>query len=111
MKSESTEKILSIYDKTHSIKGVEKETHYSWNRIVKALSSEGIVINDTHALILPLHEKGKTIDEIAKYTCLSERTIQSYLPRIRPIYNENISDNAKRIKKSRCIKQKTKERD
>lgn len=102
MKSESTEKILSIYDKTHSIKGVEKETHYSWNRIVKALSSEGIVINDNHALILSLHEKGNSIDEIAKYTGLSAKTVQSYLPRNRPIYNENVSDNAKRIKKFRC---------
>ena len=102
MRSESTEKILSAYDKTHSIKGVAKETYYSWNRIVKALSSAGIVINDNHALILSLHEKGKTIEDIAKYTGLSVRTVQSYLPRIRPIYNENQSNNAKLIKKYRC---------
>lgn len=101
MKSESTKKILSAYDKTHSIKGIEKETHYSWNKIVKTLSSEGIVINENHALILSLYEKGRTIDEIAKYTGLSERTVQSYLPRIRPIYNENQSNNAKFIKKWR----------
>lgn len=106
MKSESTEKILSIYEVTHSVKGVIQDAHYSWNKIVKTLSSEGIVINEKHAMILSLYEKGKSVDEIAKSIGMSVRTVQAYLPRIRPIYNENQSENAKRIKKCRnknCI--------
>lgn len=101
MKSESTERILKSYDKCQSIKGVEKDTGYSWNRIVKTLSTSGIVVNETHYAILELHEKGKTCNEIAKILDMNERTVASYLPRVRPVYKENLSVNAQRIVKCR----------
>lgn len=39
--------------------------------------------------------------DIAKEMNLNIKTVQSYLPRIRPVYGENISENALRIKRSR----------
>lgn len=94
--------ILKIFNKTQSIRATVKETGCSWNRVVKILSSNGsIIINDTHALILQMHNEGKTIDEIAKQTGHSKRTVQAYLPAVRPYYNLNPSENAIRIKRCR----------
>ena len=73
------EKILSAFEEKQSITGVHKITGYNWQQIAKVLSTYGIVANDTHA----------------------ETTVHAYLPRVRPAYNENISENAKRIKKYR----------
>ena len=59
------EKILELYDELGSIKAVSKRIRCSWNRVVKSLSSSGVVINPTHALILQYHEKGLSPLEIA----------------------------------------------
>lgn len=106
-KSASTEKILQSYKHFQSVRGVAKDTGYSWNRIVKALSTSGIILNKSHARILELYKSGKTISQIAKETNLSKRTVQCYLPRTRPIYGENQSENAKRIVKHRTKKGNT----
>ena len=105
--SASTEKILQSYKHFQSVRGVAKDTGYSWNRIVKALSTSGIILNKSHARILELYKSGKTISQIAKETNLSKRTVQCYLPRTRPIYGENQSENAKRIVKHRTKKGNT----
>ena len=84
----SEEKILESYKILQSVKGTAKDTGYSWNRVVKALSSNGYILSETHA-------------EIAKEMSLSPKTVQAYLPRQRPVYNENMSVNALRIKQSR----------
>ena len=42
-----------------------------------------------------------SIKRIAEEIGLNEKTVQSYIPRKRPIYNENLSDNALKIKKCR----------
>ena len=52
-----TERILEVYEETHSVKSTVKKTGCSWNKIVKTLSSEGIIINKTHALILEMYSK------------------------------------------------------
>ena len=46
-------------------------------------------------------EFGKNAKEISEITGYAETTVHAYLPRVRPAYNENISENAKRIKKYR----------
>ncbi len=101
-----TEVILDAYKKVPTITGIRKITGYSWQKIAKTLSSEGIIVNDSQALILELHEKGMTPEEISKMVGYNEKTIMAYLPRVRPVYNENPSINALRIKKCRSKKGK-----
>lgn len=86
--------VLKAFDRTQSVKATAKETGCSWNRVVKILSSNGIIINDTHKLILRLKKEGKTVSEIAKETGHSEKTVSAYLPAKRPDYNTNLSVNA-----------------
>lgn len=95
------EKILELYDELGSIKAVSKRTRYSWNRIVKSLSTSGVVINQTHALIIEYHEKGLTPLQIANQMEISVKTVQAYLPRVRPVYGEDLSKNALKIKRWR----------
>ncbi len=97
----SEEKILESYKILQSVKGTAKDTGYSWNRVVKALSSNGYILSETHAEILNKFKNGRTIEQIAKEMSLNEKTVQAYLPRQRPMYNENMSVNALRIKQSR----------
>jgi DNA-directed RNA polymerase specialized sigma24 family protein len=80
---------------------VHKITGYNWQQIAKVLSTYGIVANDTHEIILNLYDRGKNAKEISEITGYAETTVHAYLPRVRPAYNENISENAKRIKKYR----------
>ena len=96
---------LKYYNETQSIRGTVKGAKCSWPRVVKILASKGVVINDVHNLILKMHDEGKTIDEIAKQTGYNPKTIQAYLPAVRPVYGVNPSVNAQRIKKcrSKCI--------
>ena len=98
-------------------KNLLKGTNYyfevtQWNEdgtceaIVKTLSSEGIIINKTHALILEMYRKNISPDNIAKEIGCSKRTVMAYIPRKRPVYNENQSENALRIKRSSAKKKK-----
>ena len=94
-------KIIKAFNKTGSVRGAAGEIGCSWNRVVKSLSSSGIVINDAHKIILSLHSSGMTADQIAKQLNINIKTVQAYLPRIRPVYGENQSKNALKIKKWR----------
>lgn len=90
--------ILKAFDKTQSVNATAKEIGCGWQRVLKILSSNGIIVNDIHAKILELHDKGKTAEDIAKQIGYSLKTVQAYIPAKRPYYNVNPSDNAKRIK-------------
>ena len=98
------EEILDAYKVLKSVRAVYKQTRYSWNRIVKSLSTSGIVINETHALILKYYKNGMPPSEIAKQVGVNIKTVQSYLPRIRPVYGENRSKNAIQIAEWRIKK-------
>lgn len=69
--------------------------------MVKSLSSCGLVINETHRLILEAHDLGLSVDDIAHRLGIHRKTVQAYFPRTRPVYNECLTTNAKRIKKCR----------
>lgn len=97
----STEEILDSWNRNGTIRSVVKDTGYSWFKIVKSLSSSGIIVNDNHAQILDYHNKGKSVGEISSLLNLNERTVNAYLPRVRPVYGENQSANALRIIKCR----------
>ena len=100
------EEILKAFNKSGSVKGTAEEIGCSWNRVIKSLSSSGIVINDTHESVLDLYKSGMTPDQIAKQVGINIKTVQAYLPRIRPVYGENRSKDAKRIKEWRDRKKK-----
>lgn len=101
LNSESEKIIIESYNKLLSVRAVSIETGYSWNRIVKALSSNGYILSETHAEILEKYGNGMNIETIAHGIGLNKKTVQAYIPRKRPVYNENQSDNALRIKKCR----------
>lgn len=96
-----TDEIIKIYEKTGSIRATAEELECSWNRVVKALSTAGFIVNETHMMILELHDEGLAAEEIAKKTGYNIKTVKAYLPRVRPEYGECASENAKKIKKSR----------
>lgn len=91
------EEILKAFNKSGSVSGAAKEVRCSWNRVIKSLSSSGILINDTHEIILDLRDAGMTPEQIAKQVGISIKTVQAYLPRVRPVYGENRSKNATKI--------------
>lgn len=91
------EEILKAFNKSGSVKGTAEEIGCSWNRVIKSLSSSGIAINDTHEIVLDLYESGMTPDQIAKQMGINIKTVQAYLPRVRPVYGENRTKNATKI--------------
>lgn len=93
--------IKELYEELGSVKAVSERTGCSWNRVVKSLSTSGVVINPTHALILEYYEKGLTPFQIANQMEINVKTVQAYLPRVRPVYGENLSKNALKIKRWR----------
>lgn len=100
------ERILNAYETCQSVTGIHKITGYTWQKVAKILSTEGIIVNDNQAMFLNLYSKGMTAEEISKATGYAEKTVSAYLPRTRPVYNEKLSANALRIKECRERKQK-----
>lgn len=98
------EKILRAFDKSGSVREAAKEIGCSWNRVVKSLSSSGVVINDTHGMILELLDTGMSAQDIARQLSLNVKTVEAYLPRVRPVYGENRSKNATKINEWRTKK-------
>ena len=98
--------ICDAYLSLGSIKKTAEHAGCSWNRVIKSLSSSGILINDTHEIILNLFDAGMTPEQIAKQVGISIKTVQAYLPRMRPAYGENRSKNAEKIKEWRDRKKK-----
>ena len=98
---DSVKEIIAAYESLGSVRATVLKTGYSWNKIVKTLSSRGYVLSETHAEILAKHELGFSNEEIASQIGLNKKTVQAYLPRVRPVYNENPSKNAIAIKKYR----------
>lgn len=96
--------ILETYKKLGSVKATKIECGVSEHRIRKVLTTKGIVINDTHALILDLYEKGDSPEQIANKVKLSISVVQSYLPPKRPLYRIDQSPNAVRIANWRAKK-------
>lgn len=100
--------IYDAFRSTGSVRETAKEIGCSWNKVVKSLASSGVVINDTHGMIFDMHDTGMSAQEIARQLSLNVKTVQAYLPRVRPVYGENLSDTAKRIRKCREKKEQNK---
>ena len=99
----SDDMILSSLDFHKTLGGVAHELGISCGRVAKALSSAGVIINDTHKKILELYAETKSVNEIAAFLKLNPQVIQTYLPRIRPAYGKpSRTTNALRIAKHRA---------
>lgn len=96
--------ILETYKKLGSIKATHIKCGVSEHRIRKVLTTKGIVINDTHALILDLYENGDSPEQIADNVKLSVSVVRSYIPPKRPLYRIDQSPNAVRIANWRAKK-------
>ena len=51
IKSITDQEILSYWDSIKSVRGVAIKLGISWQRVIKSLSSLGIIVNNTHAKI------------------------------------------------------------
>lgn len=79
----STEIILSAYEEIQTITGIKKKTGYSWQRIAKTLSTEGIVVNETQRIILKLYEKGIICGQrLQRQPDMQKSTVDSYFPEV-----------------------------
>lgn len=97
-----TTNIIKYFNSTGSVRETASICECSQHRVMKTLSSNGIIINNTHEKILNLYNEGMSAQEIAKEIDRNVKTIQAYLPRTRDcIYGECSSRNAKNIKRHR----------
>ena len=97
----TNEQIIKKYEEFQSVKRTAEELNCSWNRVVKALSTEDYVVNDLQEVILYMYDKGIAVEEIAEITRRNVKTVQAYLPRVRPLYGEAKSYNAQNLIKFR----------
>ncbi len=101
IKTVTDNEILIYWDSIQSIKGVARKLNISWSRVVKSLSTSGVVINSNHAKILQYHREGKSANEISNLMGINVNVVKAYLPRCRPQYKTNQSKNALTIQKWR----------
>ena len=97
---------FAAYRKPQSIKATAKEAGCGWQRVVKVLLLNGVVISDAHEQILEMYKDGKSVEEIAHKVGCSIKVVQAYIPCTKPYYNVALSENAKRIKRCRENKHK-----
>lgn len=83
--SKSENLIIDSYNRLLSVRAVSLETGYLWNRIVKAISTNGYILSETHSEILNKYENGMSVKRISDEIGLNENTVQAYIPRKRPV--------------------------
>lgn len=83
---EMIEEMKRMYMKDHNVSAVARRFGLDPQRVIKILSSEGIVINMRHKRILDLRAAGSSVEDIAKWLHISPRTVQKYLPAEKPYY-------------------------
>ena len=85
------QEILSYWDSIKSVRGVAIKLGISWQRVIKSLSSLGIITNNTHAKITQYYKEGKSANEIADIMNMNVNVVKAYLPCNRPQYKVNQS--------------------
>ena len=101
IKSITDQEILSYWNSIKSVRGVAIKLGISWQRVIKGLSSLGIIVNNTHAKITQYHKEGKSANEIADLMNMNVNVVKAYLPRNRPQYKVNQSKNALAVQRSK----------
>lgn len=101
IKSITDQEILSYWNSIKSVRGVAIKLGISWQRVIKSLSSLGIIVNNTHAKITQYHKEWKSANEIADLMNMNVNVVKAYLPRNRPQYKVNQSKNALAVQRSK----------
>lgn len=84
----SDDMILSSWDSHKTLGGVAHELGISCGRVAKALSSAGVIINDTHKKILELYAETKSVNEIAAFLKILKLYRHTYLASDRHMENQ-----------------------
>lgn len=94
--------VLQTYQEIKSIRGTAAKLGISWQRVTKAVSSQGIIINDNHKKIMDYYTDNKSPEEISNILNLNLNVVKAYLPRVKPERDLlHPSENALRIRKCR----------
>lgn len=91
--------ICKMYQRGFTVNKIQKKSGYSVSKIRKILITNNLYKDSLYDVIKNYLEQGKNIDDIAELLGVSKKVVNSYMPYVKCIYNYNLSDNAKRIKK------------
>ncbi len=104
-KDELYQKIIDDYKVTGSVKRTAENLGTTLVRTQRVLITEGLWSSDTSDAIWKLYQKGLTVKEIAEKLCVTEKTVQAYLPYTKGYYsNTEKSDDALRSSEYRSRK-------
>lgn len=95
------DKVANTYKKTGSLKETAKIHHISEQKVRKLLITKGVYSTPLADKIANLHAQGLTSKEIEDKLKMSRAAVNSYLPYEKAIYGDQLSENARRIRKSR----------
>lgn len=87
-KTETIEKIVSVYKKTGSISKTALQMEISTTKERKILITEGVWSSTRSLQIRTLSEQGKSSSEIAEHLKVSKAMVQNYLPYEKGLYDE-----------------------
>gem|GEM_PF-2157924 len=102
------DKVVSDYLKKNSMKEVARMNSISEQKVKKILITCGEYETPTSIQINKLREQGYTPEQIKDKHKISKATVNMYTPYEKAVYNDNLSENAKRIAKSRNKKKEGK---
>lgn len=112
-KTETIEKVVSVYEKTGSITETALQMEISTTKVRKILITEGLWSSARSLQIRELADQGKSSSEIAETLEISKTMVQNYLPYEKGLYDEpEKTDTATRSemyrKRNRAHAQKSK---
>lgn len=94
-------KIIEEYKKTQSVRQTAKNCGTSLVTAQRILITEGVWSSETSLAVGKLWCEGKEVPEIAEELCVTEKTVQAYLPYTRGMYGGECSKDAIRSKEYR----------
>ncbi|MDY0289515.1 MAG: hypothetical protein RBR15_11885 [Sphaerochaeta sp.] len=87
-KTETIEKIVSVYENTGSISETALQMEISTTKVRKILITEGLWSSARSLQIRELSDQGKSSSEIAEKLEISKEMVQNYLPYEKGLYDE-----------------------
>ena len=103
------EQVILLFLETGSVKSVAAKLNLSVVKVRKILITEELWTSKSSAAIGQLYTSGRTVPEIAKNLCMTEKNVQAYIPYTKGLYNGlnrsvsalNSADYRKRIQIAR----------
>ena len=104
---DTAERIIEYYISCESMDDTAKTFGLSHQKVRKILITAGVYSSPETNMAISLLEKGLKVEEIAKRMGVTKKTVSSYLPYSKCMYNmDNPTENALRIRKCRDKKAK-----